>query len=79
MTDAMFASGDVVNILSRSLSGPATRGDFTVIRAYPVEHMEPVYRIRSVVDRQERMVPGSELRRVAPPPTDAFSAFGRFA
>lgn len=78
MTYAIFSSGDVVNILSRSLSGPATKGEFTIVRSYPVEHMEPVYRIRSVVDQQERMVPGSELRRAATP-TDPFSAFGRFA
>ena len=79
MQSTAFNIGDVVQIASRSLSGSAAKGAFTILRAYPVEHMEPVYRIRSLEDRQERMVPGSELRRAPAQRTDPFSAFGRFA
>jgi hypothetical protein len=60
--DYELRRGDVVRIASRSLSGPGTGGDFTVLSAYPVEYMEPVYRIRSIRTRDERMVPGSKLR-----------------
>jgi hypothetical protein len=64
MSDNSYIRGDIVRIMSRSLSGPATCGNFTVLDVYPVEHMEPVYRIRGLGKGPERMVPGSELRLV---------------
>lgn len=79
-----FVGGDSVIINRVSLTSAGTRGSYTVIRSYPVEHMDPVYRIRSNETGIERMVPGTEIR-LAPVlvPTaaqaDAQSGFGRFS
>lgn len=74
-----FSSGDLVSITSRSMGDIAVGDQFTVVRSYPVEHGDPVYRVRNVRDQRERMVPGSALRHLAAPRTDAFSAFGQFS
>ncbi|MBB5753338.1 hypothetical protein [Prosthecomicrobium pneumaticum] len=74
-----FSSGDLVSITTRSMGDIAIGDQFTVVRSYPVEHGEAVYRVRNVRDQRERMVPGSALRRLVAPRTDAFSAFGHFS
>jgi hypothetical protein len=59
--DYELRRGDVVRIASRPLSARERGGDFTVLSAYPIEYMEPVYRIRAIRTRGERMVPGASF------------------
>jgi hypothetical protein len=56
-----YSAGCHVRVSDASLSGPATMGEFEIMRRYPVEGGEPMYRLRSIRGRDERMVPGNEL------------------
>jgi hypothetical protein len=58
-----YSVGDRVQVSKRSFSGPVTTGQFEVIAQYAVEGAEPMYRLRSLELRTERMVPQRELRR----------------
>ena len=60
-----YAVGDHVHVAIGSLSGPATTSTFEIMGFYRVERFEPMYRLLSIHDRAERMVPQSELRRIA--------------
>jgi hypothetical protein len=60
-----YAVGDQVHVAIGSLSGPATTGTFEIMGWYRVESCEPMYRLLSVQDRAERVVPQNELRRVS--------------
>jgi hypothetical protein len=70
MFNPQYEAGERVRVSSRSLSGPSSGDEFKVIKRYPVEGMEPLYRIKSVSSPHERMVPGSEMKRV---PTKALN------
>ena len=58
-----YLVGDRVQVSKRSFSGPVSTGKFEVIGQYAVEGAEPMYRLRSLELRTERMVPQRELRR----------------
>ena len=58
-----YVVGDHVHVSSGSLSGPPATGAFEIMGFYRVENDEPMYRLLSIQDRAERMVPQSELRR----------------
>jgi hypothetical protein len=60
-----YAVGDHVHVAIGSLSGPATTGTFEIMGSYRVESREPMYRLLSIQDRAERVVPQSELRRIS--------------
>ena len=60
-----YAVGDQVHVAIGSLSGPAATGAFEIMGWYRVESCEPMYRLLSVQDRAERVVPQSELRRIS--------------
>ena len=57
-----YGVGDHVHVSSGSLSGPPTKSAFEIMGFYRVEDDEPMYRLLSIQDRAERMVPQSELR-----------------
>ena len=57
-----FGIGDRVHVSSGSLSGPTTTDEFEIMAHYRVEDREPMYRLLSLRDRAERIVPQSELR-----------------
>ena len=57
-----YAVGDQVHVSSGSLSGPPTTGAFEIVGFYRVENDKPMYRLLSIQDRAERMVPQRELR-----------------
>jgi hypothetical protein len=75
MFSVQYDVGQRVRVSSRSLSGPRSGGEFKVVRCYPVDGMEPLYRIKSVSSPHERMVPGRELRRVSSDPADPNALF----
>lgn len=61
-----YGVGDRVHVSNGSFSGPTTTDEFEIIAHYPVENREPMYRLLSLRDRAERMVPQSELRTITP-------------
>jgi len=65
-----YAVGDQVRVSRRSLSGPPTAGAFEIVGFYRVENDEPMYRLLSIQDRVERMVPQRELRPIGLGPRD---------
>ena len=65
-----YAVGDQVHVSSGSLSGPPTTGAFEIVGFYRVENDEPMYRLLSIRDRAERMVPQRELRLISSGPRD---------
>jgi hypothetical protein len=60
-----YSAGHRICVSASSLSGPATAGEFEIMRRYPVEGAEPMYTLRSIRGRHQRMVPGNELMRSA--------------
>ncbi|TSD83136.1 hypothetical protein FFK22_039260 [Mycobacterium sp. KBS0706] len=65
MTDYKFPVGATVHVSRRSLSGQSGDGTFKVLARYPSDTSGPLYRIRSVLGSEERMVPEHELSRPA--------------
>ena len=65
-----YAVGDHVHVSRGSLSGPPATGAFEVVGFYRVEDDEPMYRLLSIQDRAERMVPQRELRPIGLGPRD---------
>ena len=57
-----YAVGDHVHVSRASLSGPPSTGAFEIVGFYRVENDEPMYRLLSIQDQAERMVPQRELR-----------------
>jgi hypothetical protein len=62
----LYAIGQIVSVTLRSLSGPRTRDHFQIVRRYMTRNREPMYHVRSIVDRSQRMVPEDELSIVMP-------------
>ena len=60
-----YTVGDHVHVSIGSLSGPATTGAFEIMGSYRVERREPMYRLLNLQNREERVVPQGELRRLA--------------
>jgi len=65
MKDYKFSVGTTVHVSRRSLSGQSGDGTFKVLARYPCDTSGPLYRIRSVLGSEERMVPEYELSRPA--------------
>lgn len=63
MATEHYVIGDRVCVSPRSFSGPVSADEFEIVGEYPVEDDEPMYRLRSLHFRTERLVPQSELRR----------------
>lgn len=63
MKDYKFPVGSTVHVSRRSLSGQSGDGTFKVLARYPSDTSGPLYRIRSVIGSEERMVPEDELSR----------------
>jgi hypothetical protein len=61
MSDYRFALGSTVYIWRRSSFGPSIAGAYTVVAHYPSDSSGRLYRIRSVLGMEERMVPEGEL------------------
>ena len=66
MNRQLFATGQIVCVAHGSLSGPSTARRYRIVRRYPVEGLPPVYHIRSVGSREQRMVAEGELSVVVP-------------
>jgi hypothetical protein len=64
MQTEQYGVGDRVLVSSGSFSGPTTTDEFEIMALYAVENYEPMYRLLSLRDRAERMVPQSELRMI---------------
>lgn len=60
-----YLVGERVYVTSASLSGPESSGPFEIMSVHDVEDREPMCRLLSLRDRAQRMVPQSELRRLA--------------
>lgn len=67
MKDCKFPVGTTVHVSRRSLSGRSGGGTFKVLARYPSETSGPLYRVRSVLGSEERMVPEDELSRPTEP------------
>jgi hypothetical protein len=63
METECYEIGERVHVSRGSLSGPTTTDEFEIMAHYSVEDREPMYRLLSLRDRAERMVPQNELRR----------------
>ena len=61
MTDYKFPLSATVQVSRKSLSGQSVVGAFKVLARYPSEASGPMYRVRSVLGSEERMVPEHEL------------------
>lgn len=61
MRRQLYATGQVVNVAGTSLTGPATRDDFRIVRRYQVDDRPDLYHVQSLVDPTERMVSEREL------------------
>jgi len=61
MKDFKFPVGTTVQVSRKSLSGHAAVGAFKVLARYPSDTSGPMYRVRSVLGSEERMVPEHEL------------------
>ena len=66
MSMQYYGAGHRVRVSAFSLSGPVTTDEFKILRRYRVESGEPMYRLRSIREPHERMVPENELLRSAP-------------
>ena len=60
-----YGIGDRVHVSIGSFSGPTTTDEFEIMALYSVENRESMYRLLSLRDGAERMVPHSELRTIA--------------
>ncbi|MGK9169461.1 hypothetical protein KXR53_24310 [Inquilinus limosus] len=70
MNDNRYAVGSTVYIWRRTGPGTAGSGPYTVVAHYPSESAGRLYRVRSVLGTEERMVPEADLADV-PRGTDA--------
>jgi hypothetical protein len=61
MDEEKYITGQIVSVALRSFSGPPTTDQFQVVGCYPRAPEAPMYHVRSVVDRGQRMVPENEL------------------
>lgn len=66
MTIPIYLAGQLVRVAGNSLSGPRTLDQFRIVRRYPVSGMPDLYRLKSIADPSERMVPVHELTMVLP-------------
>jgi hypothetical protein len=66
MDRQLFATGQIVRVAEDSLSGPSTADDFKIVRRYRVTDLPDLYRIQSMADPSERMVPVGELSATIP-------------
>ena len=66
MDRQLYSIGQIVSVALRSLSGPRTKDHFRIVRRYLVRNHVPMYHVRSLVDRSQRMVPEHELSIVLP-------------
>lgn len=66
MKNPIYATGQLVHVDAASLSGPSTRDDFRVVRRYRASGVPDFYRLQSMMDRSERMVPAHELTTKVP-------------
>ncbi len=66
MDRQLYAIGQIVGVTLRSLSGPRTQDHFRIVRRYMARNQGPMYHVRSIVDRSQRMVPEDELSIVMP-------------
>jgi hypothetical protein len=66
MDRQLFATGQIVTVAPRSLSGPRTADHFRVVRRYPMGGKPAMYHICSLAGRAQRMVPEDELSGVMP-------------
>lgn len=64
MTDNRYAVGSTVYIWRRPSPSTAISGPFTVVAHYPSESSGRLYRVRSVLGTEERMVPEADLSAV---------------
>ena len=64
MTDHRYAVGSTVYIWRRPSLSTAISGPYTVVAHYPSESSGRLYRIRSVLGTEERMVPEADLADV---------------
>lgn len=64
MTDNRFAVGSTVYIWRRLSPSSAISGAYTVVAHYPSESSGRLYRVRSVLGMEERMVPEADLSDV---------------
>jgi hypothetical protein len=56
-----YCAGHRVHVSTLSRSGPATDGEFTIMRRHSVEGGESMYTLRNTRNGRQRMTPGSEL------------------
>jgi len=56
-----FAIGEIVGVTAQSLTGPRTLDLFRILNRYMPRGKAPLYRIRSLWGRGERMVAEAEL------------------
>ncbi|MFE0758968.1 hypothetical protein ACFW16_33730 [Inquilinus sp. NPDC058860] len=64
MTDNRYAVGSTVYIWRRPSPSSAIAGAYTVVAHYPSESSGRLYRVRSVLGTEERMVPEADLSEV---------------
>ncbi|MGK9230829.1 hypothetical protein KXS07_05680 [Inquilinus limosus] len=64
MTDNRYAVGSTVYIWRRPSPSSAIAGAYTVVAHYPSESSGRLYRVRSVLGTEERMVPEADLSDV---------------
>ena len=64
MTDHRYAVGSTVYIWRRPSLSTAISGPYTVVAHYPSDSSGRLYRVRSVLATEERMVPESDLSDV---------------
>ena len=66
MEKRLYATGQIVGVAYRSLSGPRTEHHFRVVGCYLMRDRAPMYHVRSTVGRGQRMVPEDELSVIMP-------------
>jgi hypothetical protein len=63
MQNHKYRVGDKVNFVTRMQVG-AARGEYEVLRLLPAEAGEQLYRVKSALERTERVVPEHQLSSV---------------
>ena len=66
MPESPCATGQMVRIARRSMSGPSTDDHFKIARRYVNENGPAIHHVRSPNDPGERMVPEDELAAAMP-------------
>ena len=61
-----FQVGQSVGLIPRVIR-QAAKGNYEIVRLMPENEDDPVYRIKSIAERYERVVPESELEPSAEP------------